>query len=374
MPGVIVLLSLHWLDGNPRRFRTFVGNRISLILDNLPPVAWHHVPTKENPADCASRGLLPKELLEHELWWQGLPWLHSDPTQWPPQPLSSPLSTPELKEAVCISTIPVPPEWIEERYGSYMKLLNVNAWILRFAFNLKSKLRKRPINSSPFLSAKELQRSEQHLFMRSQDRHFRDERQCLLNEIPLKISSTLLARTPFLGDGGLLLVEGQFSNSPLSQSQKHPPILSGSDHLTKLLFLSIHHSLCHCGPSLLLSHVGTMVHVLGASHLARTTCRSYTTCRRIAAKTEHQQMGQLPSNRVSPSLPFAVTGIDYAGPFTMKKGHTRKPKCTWQSFVCFTTKAAHVEVVSDMTTEAFLACLRRFVSRSSRPKSTRITV
>ena len=36
-------------------------------------------------------------------------------------------------------------------------------------------------------------------------------------------------------------------------------------------------------------------------------------------------------------------------------------------FVCFSTKAAHLEVVSDATTEAFLACLRRFVSRRGLP-------
>ena len=46
---------LHWLDGNSKRYRTFVGNRISTVLDQLPPNSWHHVPTKDNPADCATR-------------------------------------------------------------------------------------------------------------------------------------------------------------------------------------------------------------------------------------------------------------------------------------------------------------------------------
>ena len=45
-----------WLDGNPRRFKTYVGNRISFILDRIPPSHWNHVPGEENPADCASRG------------------------------------------------------------------------------------------------------------------------------------------------------------------------------------------------------------------------------------------------------------------------------------------------------------------------------
>ena len=108
-----------------------------------------------------------------------------------------------------------------------------------------------------------------------------------------------------------------------------------------------------------LSHAGTMVYMLGARRLARTTCRSCTTCHQIAARTEHQQMGQLPFNRVSPSSPFTVTGIDYAGPFTMKKGHTRKPTLIKVYLAIFSTKAAHLEVVSDMTTETFLACLHR---------------
>ena len=58
---------LSWLDGSPKRFKTFVGNRLSTILSDIPSSTWHHVPTLENPADCASRGLSPSEFLEHTL-------------------------------------------------------------------------------------------------------------------------------------------------------------------------------------------------------------------------------------------------------------------------------------------------------------------
>ena len=59
---------LNWLDGNPRRFKTFVGNRVSTIMQLVPPEKWNHVSGMDNPADCASRGLFPSELLQHELW------------------------------------------------------------------------------------------------------------------------------------------------------------------------------------------------------------------------------------------------------------------------------------------------------------------
>ena len=93
-------------------------------------------------------------------------------------------------------------------------------------------------------------------------------------------------------------------------------------------------------------------------------------CRRVAAKLETQQMGQLPANRVRSNPVFSVTGIDFAGPFLLKKGHTRKPviiKAYLCVFICFSTKATRLEVVSHVSTEAFLSCLKRFISRRGVP-------
>ena len=76
---------LSWLHGNPRRFKTFVGNRVSHILQSISPDRWNHVSSSENPADCASRGLFPSELTEHQLWWNGPEWLRLPSDQWPSQ-------------------------------------------------------------------------------------------------------------------------------------------------------------------------------------------------------------------------------------------------------------------------------------------------
>ena len=45
---------LNWLTGNPRRFKTYVGNRVSEIVDQVPPERWSHVVSADNPADCFS--------------------------------------------------------------------------------------------------------------------------------------------------------------------------------------------------------------------------------------------------------------------------------------------------------------------------------
>jgi hypothetical protein len=83
-------------------------------------------------------------------------------------------------------------------------------------------------------------------------------------------------------------------------------------------------------------------------------------------------MGQLPAERVTPDSVFSKVGVDYAGPVYIKLGATRRPtiiKAYVAVFVSLSVKAVHIEAVSDLTTEAFLACLRRFVSRRGKPAS-----
>ena len=177
---------------------------------------------------------------------------------------------------------------------------------------------------------------------------------------------------PFLGKDGLLHVGGRLSKASIPLKQKFPVIISAHDIFTRLLFKSNHVQLSHCGSTLLLSHVGEDYYVMGARQLARTICKQCTTCRKAAAKVQNQLMGQLPASRTTLSPPFSTTGIDYAGPFVLKRGYTRKPemvKAYLAIFVCFSTKAVHIEAVSDLTTEAFLATLKRFVSRRGLPQA-----
>ncbi|GFT21618.1 uncharacterized protein TNCV_617221 [Trichonephila clavipes] len=46
---------LFWLSSHPRKWKTFVANRTSEIMEVLPTKHWRHVYSKENPADIASR-------------------------------------------------------------------------------------------------------------------------------------------------------------------------------------------------------------------------------------------------------------------------------------------------------------------------------
>ena len=81
-------------------------------------------------------------------------------------------------------------------------------------------------------------------------------------------------------------------------------------------------------------------------------------------------MASLPPERTTISRPFTNCGADFAGPFSLRRFRGRYSKITKGYaciFVCFATRAIHVEAVNDLSTAAFLAAFARFVSRRGCP-------
>ncbi|XP_046801106.1 uncharacterized protein LOC124418529 [Lucilia cuprina] len=84
-----------------------------------------------------------------------------------------------------------------------------------------------------------------------------------------------------------------------------------------------------------------------------------------------QIMAPLPPDRCNLSVPFQTTGIDFAGPFDLKTSKLRNASCIKgyvSVFVCFSTKAIHLEACSDLSTPAFRAAFARFIGRRGLPR------
>ena len=82
-------------------------------------------------------------------------------------------------------------------------------------------------------------------------------------------------------------------------------------------------------------------------------------------------MADLPSERVTAGKAFLHTGVDYAGPFEIKMidragEQIIRQKCWVAIFVCLKTRAVHIDVVSLLTSVAFIACFERFIARRGR--------
>lgn len=102
--------------------------------------------------------------------------------------------------------------------------------------------------------------------------------------------------------------------------------------------------------------------------LAQKTDRTCYKCFRYRPAISDTLMGDLPKERVTMfSRPFTTTGVDYAGPYQIResrrRGRIHVNKGYVAVFVCFSTKAVHLEMVTSLTTEAFLAALSRFTAR-----------
>lgn len=72
-------------------------------------------------------------------------------------------------------------------------------------------------------------------------------------------------------------------------------------------------------------------------------------------------MADLPPERVKPSPPFTYCGMDCFGPFLVKQGR-KVNKRYGLLFTCFSSRAIHVEMLDDMTTDAFISGLRCFIA------------
>jgi len=185
--------------------------------------------------------------------------------------------------------------------------------------------------------------------------------------------SNLYARlTPFLDEDGVLRVGGRIKHALLAFDEKHPIILPPQSHLTSLIIDYCHTRVLHGGVQQTLDHLRQRYWLPGGRAAVKTHIHRCVRCVRWRAAAPQQIMGNLPGTRITPSRPFEHTGVDYAGPVMLRttKGRGHKAvKAFIAVFICFSTRAVHVDVVSDYTTEAFLAALRRFVARRGVPRA-----
>ncbi|XP_062539145.1 uncharacterized protein LOC134207438 [Armigeres subalbatus] len=131
-----------------------------------------------------------------------------------------------------------------------------------------------------------------------------------------------------------------------------------------------HYKLFHAGQQLLISAVRGKFWPVHIHSLARKVIHDCIPCFRSKPKVRDQLMADLPSARVTPASPFMNVGLDYCGPFFVSNSNRRASpvKCYVAIFVCLVVKAIHMELVMDLTTQTFLAGLKRFTSRRGKPQ------
>lgn len=366
---------LGWLRMPTNLLKTFVQNRVAQIreLTKESSASWHHVSGKDNPADLVSRGANLDALLISNLWWEGPSFLH-DPDFSKPRMNCTLIPDNELLPEVKLNTVQTLTTQQTEaelfpfvRFSQFKRMHRACAYVQRFIHNAQNKTDRRV---GP-LSVDELRNALLQLVRFSQVESFPDVFESITKQGAVKHTHNLSKLSPFIDNKGLIRVGGRIEYSQqFSFDKKHPLLLSCKHRFTLLLFRHTHRELMHAAPQLLLFTLRETWWPVGGRNLARRLVHECVTCVRQQGKTLTPLMGNLPEARLDPGFPFLRCGVDYAGPVLIlnRRGRGAKTvKCYICLFICFSTRAVHLELVSDLSTEAYLLTLKRFISRRGKP-------
>lgn len=359
---------LSWLFGDPHRWKLFVSNRVIEIQDNVANTQWFHVTSKDNPADIGSRGRELPLLIESNLWWEGPEWLKTKEIK-----LSRPNTTATDMERKKTLHVNLKVEHEEEtlkfeNFETLQELQKVIAYSIRF---INSK--KHPETIDEKFSTEEYEEALMRCIKIAQFREFGPEIERLQQKKNLRKNSKALNLNPYLDEKNIIRVGGRLRNSDLQTEQKHPIILGTHTHLTNLIIADAHKKTLHGGIQLMLCYLRSKYWIIHAKNAVKACIHKCLICARQRAATRTQIMGDLPKVRVTQARPFLHSGVDFAGPLQilMSKGRGAKSNKAYIAiFICMATKAIHLELVGDLTSESFIGAFNRFIAR--RGKCTHI--
>ncbi|XP_073963061.1 uncharacterized protein [Choristoneura fumiferana] len=363
---------LSWIKSCPSKWKTFVANRVSHIHDIISPDRWRHVGTHSNPADCGSRGLLPTDLVNHDMWWSGPSWLADREDKWPATSTLS-FSNSDLQEEQRIFTLvvanePTLVESLLNKFSSLSTLKRTLSYCFRFIDNSRQSSPGNRV-SGP-IKTSELHRAFRFLLKSVQESVFSSEIEHLKKGSPNSLPRSLRKLSPFIDEVGLLRVGGRLANSKVGFDVKYPLLLPRSHRLTYLLISEYHTRFMHPGAQTLKNLLSRHFWILSCKRAIHSVISTCLKCFRVRPHLAPVPlMGNLPSYRVNQIKPFSSSVVDYGGPYHIALGRGRGAKsfkgyiCV---FVCTSTKAIHIELASELSSEAFLAALRRFIARRGR--------
>uniref|UniRef100_A0A182PWW3 Integrase_H2C2 domain-containing protein n=1 Tax=Anopheles epiroticus TaxID=199890 RepID=A0A182PWW3_9DIPT len=247
-----------------------------------------------------------------------------------------------------------------------LDLVRLVALLRRFCYNCNPANREH--RKSGFLQTSELHEATQALLRSAQQESFTEEIRDLQRNGEVKATSKLKTLCPILRDG-TLRIGGRLRNAPVSYDRKHPIILAATHRLTLMIVQHYHETLLHAGQQMMMSTIRERFWPLRLRNLVRKVVHDCIKCFRVKPTTAEQLMGDLPPERVTPTLPFLKAGVDLCGPVFYRSGirKTAPVKCYVTIFVCMVTKAVHVELIDNLSTQSFIATLRRFVARRGKP-------
>ena len=353
------MITLWYIMRSEKSYQRYVTNRLAIITEYSSPTQWRFVPSADNNADDASRGMTATNLLENDRWLNGPSFMAKTEEHWPHQPefkCQELESMAEVKkEKLIYVSLDSEPSFLEElfgRYSSWHRLKKAVAWLARFAYFMQTK-KKRMVKGP--LKVSELRNAERLIIKEVQKREFTS-------------LASLKALWPKRESDGLVVVGGRLQNCHMSERAKHPWILPYKHHVTEIIIREYHILLGHCGVERVLAELLQKFWIVKARCCIKTVLKPCVTCARRCPPGTNQLMGPLPSVRITPGdVPFKSVGVDYFGPFIVKRGRTDHKRYVCL-FTCLKCRAVHLELCWSLDTDSCIQAILRFVARRGEPE------
>ncbi|XP_064643563.1 uncharacterized protein LOC135497662 [Lineus longissimus] len=318
------MTAIRWLRGQSKSFRSYVACRVGEITTDFDPVKdIAYVPTDQNIADLISRGVTADRAMDVI---KGPDYLRLPPSDWP--------HTPEVN--------------IDHEDKELKKFHVQNAKVL--AFNVTT---PQPVIDPTTFS------SWPRLIMVTadfeRDIDFTDHH--IMRHNPIFDEASQVHR-----------VGGRVDKAPLSYDMRHPYLLPKKGHISLLITRERHRHALHGAHLRTVTEIRRTYWIVGDVRLAKAVIRVCKVYIRNRGKPPQQFMAELPNFRIKPFTPvFHTTLVDYLGPVFVKLNRNTTTKGYCAVFTCAVVRAVHLTCVQDLTTEAFLQALERFISFRGAP-------
>jgi len=179
---------------------------------------------------------------------------------------------------------------------------------------------------------------------------------------------------PFFDETGLIRSRSRLAKfeSIYGFDKIYPIILHRKSEIARLIVEQAHIEDGHVvGLQAMKSKIQSRFEIHGLGTLCRVVKAKCLSCTIRKAKPFAPLMGELPTRRVEILAPaFTNTGIDFAGPFSLKVGKRKARKTSYiLVMTCLTTRAVHLEATEGMTTSDVIMALKRFCCYRGTPKT-----
>ncbi len=344
---------LGYLNNDARRFHVFVSNRVQQIREVSKPEQWYHVRSEENPADYASRGMYAHDLMNSN-WLTGPSFLWNLELPTEQHVPEIPQDDPEVKKTVVHKIEVRQTEMLIkklERFSDFDSAVRAIAVIRK---KIYGKTNRNTNNIKGETETKIIKLVQEH--------EFSEEIQILQQNKSLSKNNRLASLNPFIDEEGILRVGGRMKKASYLYHVKHPIILPGFGHIVNLIIQKYHQKTSHQGRGMTMNEIRSRGYwIIGASKAVSSHIFKCVTCRRLRGKNLQQRMSDLPVERLEASAPFTHCGLDCFGPFIVQEGR-RELKRYGLIITCMASRAVHIELLDDMTTDSFINGLRCFIA------------